>query len=98
MPWEYEGIAFYMCTTACPNHVPFYRAWNGSDHFYTTSATEYNGLPSSYSREGIAGYIANSALPGHVPLYRLYGPHIDDHMYTASKSEHDNAAHPWKNQ
>ncbi|MFW9789300.1 MAG: DUF6345 domain-containing protein [Candidatus Thorarchaeota archaeon] len=95
MPWDYEGIAFYMCTTACPNHVPLYRAWNGSDHFYTTSVTEYNGLPSSYSREGIAGYIANSALPGHVPLYRLYGPHIDDHMYTASKSEHDNAAHPW---
>ena len=94
MSWDYEGIGFYVRTSASAGFAPLYRAWNGSDHFYTTNEAEYNGLPSQYAREGIAGYVSPSAIGGHSPLYRLYQPNIDDHMYTASQSEYDNAASP----
>jgi len=72
-------------------HEPLYRAWNGKDHFYTMSKTEYDGLPSQYSREGVACYILNKQLIEHLPLYRLYKGSIDDHFYTTSDDEKNSA-------
>jgi hypothetical protein len=73
-------------------HVPLYRAWNGSDHFYTTNKAEYDGLPSRYAREGVQCFVAKAAEDGHVPLYRLYRGDIDDHFYTTSESEKTSAS------
>lgn len=72
-------------------HKPLYRSWNGKDHFYTMSKSEYDGLPSGYAREGIQCYILDSPAAGHVPFYRLYNGSWDDHVYTTSESEKGNA-------
>jgi hypothetical protein len=88
--WLFEGIACYVSRTSFGHHIPLYRAWNGSDHFYTTSINEYNGLPSQYAREGIACYVAASQMQDHSPLYRYYHTTKDDHIYTASTGEKQN--------
>lgn len=89
--WAYEGIQCYVMQNQNADHKPLYRAWNGKDHFYTTSKNEYDNLSDSYQREGIACFIASSQLPDHVPLYRLYNNKTDDHFYTTSKAEKDRA-------
>jgi hypothetical protein len=96
MPWAYEGIECYVSAVVQPNYVPIYRAWNGSDHFYTSSESEYNGLPVSYQREGISCYIGGAMLPAHVPLFRLYKAAIDDHFYCISVVERNNAVSTFK--
>jgi len=86
--WKLEGVAFYARKTPATNHIPLYRTWNGKDHFYTISQTEYNGLPSSYNREGIECYVYDPGLPqpsDHLPLFRLYK--YDDHFYTILLTE-----------
>ncbi len=95
--WEYEGIQCYVASGPDTNHIPIYRAWNGSDHFYTSSDNEYSGLPRGYNKEGVRFYLSGSVNANHVPFYRLYQPNADDHMYTTSASERDNArAHGWR--
>jgi hypothetical protein len=90
--WHAEGIACYVHQSQAPNHIPVFRAWNGSDHFYTTSHDEFDGLPAQYIREGIAFYVADDqTVPNHIPLFRLYSPGSDDHFYTTSESERDDA-------
>jgi hypothetical protein len=89
--WAYEGIQCYVAINAIANHVPLYRAWNGKDHFYTANKSEYDGLPQKYQREGVACYVAPSQLEAHVPLHRLYKGHKDDHFYTTSTIEKNNA-------
>ena len=88
--WLYEGIVCFVAANPLGDHVPLYRAWNGSDHFYTTSKNEYDGLPSEYAREGIACYVAAGEHTGHKPLYRFYHKTKDDHIYTASENEKSN--------
>lgn len=91
MSWVYEGIECYVRESAGTGYTPLYRAWNGRDHFYTVSKSEYDGLPSQYHREGISCYIASSPKPLHVPLFRLYKGPDDDHFYCTSTGERDNA-------
>ncbi|KPK89479.1 MAG: hypothetical protein AMJ94_12040 [Deltaproteobacteria bacterium SM23_61] len=91
MSWAYEGVQCYVAAKALANHHPLYRSWNGSDHFYTSSKAEYDGLPNKYKREGIACYVATTKIPGHTELYRLYKGKIDDHFYTTSSSEKNKA-------
>ncbi|RII26043.1 MAG: hypothetical protein CXR30_16920 [Geobacter sp.] len=91
MSWAYEGIQCYVAAVALANHHPLYRSWDGSDHFYTSSKAEYDGLPAKYRKEGIACYVATTKIPGHTELYRLYNGNIDDHFYTTSSGEKDNA-------
>lgn len=91
MSWAYEGIEGYVLNVFKSNYAPLYRAWNGSDHFYTSSKNEYDSLPKTYKQEGIACYIATSQLSGHVPFYRLYSGTADDHFYCISTIEKDNA-------
>jgi hypothetical protein len=89
--WIYEGIACYVAGVPQTNLVPLYRAWNGSDHFYTSSENEYKNLPNSYSKEGIACYVSPASLDGYIPLFRLYKGSIDDHLYSTSSEERDAA-------
>lgn len=86
--WAYEGIACYVWTSADSGRKPLYRAWNGSDHFYTTSVDEYRGLSSSYIKEGIACYVeSSSGTAGLTSLFRFYNHSADDHLYTTSLHE-----------
>ncbi len=87
MAWAYEGVQCYVAKKKITNHKPLYRSWNGSDHFYTTSKKEYDGLPKKYKREGIACYVASKKLADHTALYRLYRGKGDDHFYTTSVAE-----------
>ena len=89
--YVYEQIQCYVAVKSLPDHVPLMRAFNGGNHIYTTNLTEYNSLPSSYVREGIACFISLTSLPGHTPLYRLYKRDGDDHFYTTSIVEKENA-------
>lgn len=83
--WAYEGIQCYVAIQQITNHVALYRAFNGSDHFYTVNKAEYDGLNQTWQREGIACYIASTQLPSHVPLYRLNHVGKSDHFFTTSK-------------
>lgn len=89
--WIYEGVECFVAKELITGHVPVYRAWNGSDHFFTSSLSEYNGLSSRYNREGIAFYIANYPMSDHVHLFRLYNSNLDDHFYCTSVVERDDA-------
>jgi len=91
MSWAYEGVECYVRTTPESDVVPLYRAWNGSDHFYTSNEAEYNGLPNKFTKEGIACYVAIRQDPGLTPLFRLYKSSIDDHFYCISPDERDMA-------
>lgn len=91
MSWVYEGIECYVRPSEASGYVPLYRAWNGRDHFYTSSKSEYDGLPQGYHREGIACYVALRPGPLLVALYRLYKGGADDHFYCISKTERDKA-------
>jgi len=83
------------CKCCCSaGTVPFYRAYNGRDHFYTTDLAERDNAISklNYRSEGIACYVWPSQQCGGVPFYRLFQPKTTgDHFYTTSASERDNA-------
>lgn len=56
-------------------------------YFLTTSATcEVLGVPGM-----LLGYVATDARCGAIALHRLYHPMSDDHFYTTSAAERDNA-------
>ena len=71
--------------------VPFYRLYNGTDHFYTASASEKNSAiaKSGYSSEGIACYVYENQVDQSGPFYRLYNG--VDHLYTTSNVEKQSA-------
>jgi len=102
--WAFEGVACYVLPDGAtpPQGVlatPFFRAWNGSDHFYTASLREYSGLPPTYQKEGTACLIEPEQTGVNVPLYRLYNRKADDHLYTTSVSEKDRCLQSgWSNE
>lgn len=71
--------------------VPFYRYWNGHEHFYTTNADEIGtttpGLRGrhNYVSEGIQCRIHSNHVSGTVPLYRYYNGF--EHFYTTDPHE-----------
>lgn len=81
--------------------VPLYRLYRQATghHFYTASKSEADSavVSSGYKSEGVACYVFDAgAAPNTLPvgttrLYRLYNPSIDDHFYTTSQSEANNA-------
>ncbi|MFQ5979484.1 MAG: hypothetical protein ACE5OZ_15260 [Candidatus Heimdallarchaeota archaeon] len=47
MVWSYEGIECYVPFHPGKQQFPVFRAWNGKDHFYTTSQAEFEELPTN---------------------------------------------------
>ncbi len=85
--WMYEGIACYVAEKPLAGHVPLYRAWNGTDHFYTTDKAEYDGLANKYSREGFACYVATSSM-GHTSLIPDQGNVTHEPVLATSPAKH----------
>ncbi|TFY73454.1 hypothetical protein EWM64_g10558 [Hericium alpestre] len=78
--------------------VPLLRAYTarGTDHFYTTSATEMESAIAHsdngpYVSEGNAALVFTTQVDSTAPLYRLDNPNTIDHFYTTSASERDMA-------
>ena len=72
--------------------VSVYRLFNRrtSEHLYTTSRSEYEGLPrkthGDWMWEGAAWVAPKKS---STPVYRLYNGGLGDHHYTTSKGERD---------
>ena len=83
--------------------VSVYRLFNRrtSEHLYTTSRSEYEGLPrkthGDWMWEG-AAWIAPKK--SSTPVYRLYNGGLGDHHYTTSKGERDSLVKKsgWRNE
>lgn len=73
------------------NIVPFYRYYNGSDHFYTINAQEIGTIiPGSkghhnYISEGICCQLYNTKVEGTIELYRYSNG--KEHFYTTNSDE-----------
>ena len=72
-----EGVKFAVFQHNVADTVPFYRYWNGVEHFYTIDANEIGvttpGVTSKfYCCEGILGYVYSTAHSNAQPLYRYY--------------------------
>jgi hypothetical protein len=60
--------------------IPVTRAWNGTQHFYTTSYAEAVGA--GFGVEAAAYFYVSGLGDGLAPLYRCYIPSIGRHFYT----------------
>jgi Repeat of unknown function (DUF5648) len=100
--YQLEGVAGYLFDSQVSGTVPLYRLLNlgNGDHFYTADATESdNAANNGYQLEGVAGYLFDSPqviqtsvnTPTTTELYRLLNPTTDDHLYTISGVERNNA-------
>lgn len=74
--WSYEGVAYYVYSTAGLGRSPVYRFWspNSRHHFFTISEAEKNNivanLSGDWSYEGIAYYVPSpraARASGEVP-------------------------------
>jgi hypothetical protein len=68
--------------------VPLHRYYNGSEHFYTRSAS----APAGFVDEGIACHVSNVQGPSMVPLYRYMRRDGNYHFYTTDPNEVDGNA------
>ncbi|GAC1681047.1 MAG: hypothetical protein PVS3B3_00500 [Ktedonobacteraceae bacterium] len=97
--YKSEGIACYVYSFAKDDTTPLIRLYRPSTqhHFYTTSESEAENAVKKYgyTREGTACYVyptqGEEAPKDSVALYRLYKSGNDDHFYTTSSDEANNA-------
>ncbi|MEZ5700737.1 MAG: hypothetical protein R3E42_00285 [Burkholderiaceae bacterium] len=70
-----EGVAYYASKTALEGYRPLYRAYVISKgfHFYSTSATEANGVP-NYRQEGVAYYVVGATATDPAPTPPWWTP------------------------
>ena len=86
-----EGIACKLSSSQGSGLAPFYRYFNGVDHFYTTAASEIGTTKAGavgkygYKSEGIAGYCSSTQVPSSIPFYRYWNG--DEHFYTTNRDE-----------
>ena len=84
-----KGFSNYaIATTATPTES-VYRLYNpySGEHFYTTSAYEYEQVQKAgWNGEGVAW---SAPAQGGESVYRLYNPYGGDHHYTTSINERD---------
>ena len=73
--------------------VPFYRYWNGKNHFYTTNKNEIGTTTPgtighyNYTFERVECLIHANQVVGSVPLYRYFQYQLLDHFYTTDADE-----------
>ena len=79
---------FYTYAVAVPGLAPLYRCLKGNGkRLYTLS----DACEGAGTQEGILGYVAGDGACGAVPLFRLYKDATQEHFYTTSEAERDNA-------
>lgn len=79
---------FYTYATAVPGLPALYRCLKGNGkRLYTLDP----GCEGAGPQEGILGYVAGDASCGAVPLFRLFSGASQEHFYTTSEAERDNA-------
>ena len=72
-------------------YAPFYRYWNGVEHFYTVNINEIGTAVQgeegkfSYRSEGVQCIVCTRPEKGTVPLYRYWNG--KDHFYTTNCHE-----------
>lgn len=83
--WNYEGIGWYVPTTATSK--PIYRHYSPArlSHFFTASESESLNIRPYWNYEGIGWYASDN--PTSTPIYRHYSPARGKHFFTASESE-----------
>ena len=75
----------------CFGYAPFYRYWNGVEHFYTVNINEIGtAIPDqvgkfNYKSEGVQCIVCTRPEKGTLPLYRYWNG--KDHFYTTSADE-----------
>jgi uncharacterized protein DUF5648 len=79
---------FFVYAAATPGLVPLYRCNKASSHRFLTSSADCEGTGAP---ELTLGYLGAAASCDAIPLYRVYLPASDDHFYTTSAPERDNA-------
>ena len=88
MYYLYQRVSKFNFTGSA---TPFYRYWNGRNHFYTTYADEIGTTTKGergnhgYTSEGTQCQIFISQVPGSKPLYRYQNG--QNHFYTQDSSE-----------
>jgi hypothetical protein len=83
-----SGEYFFVYAAETAGLVPLYRCDKGSGRrFLTASASCEIGL----SVDLVVGYMATGPSCGAQPLYRLYSSATNNHFYTLSEAERDNA-------
>ncbi len=83
-----SGEYFFVYAAEAPGLVPLYRCDKGSGRrFLTASPSCEIGL----SVDLVVGYMATGPSCGAQPLYRLYSSATNNHFYTLSEAERDNA-------
>lgn len=81
---------FFVYPAAIDGLIPLFRCIkpNAGGRRFLTSSTDCEGTAAP---ELTLGYISPDEICGAIPLYRLYAPASDDHFYTTSAPERDNA-------
>jgi hypothetical protein len=83
-----SSVYFYLYVAEAPGLVPLYRCDKGGGRrFLTASSSCEIGLPV----DQILGWMAPGPTCGAVPLHRLYSSAANNHFYTLSAAERDNA-------
>ncbi len=79
---------FFVYPNAVDGLAPMFRCIKGGGRRFLTSSTdcEATGGP-----ELTLGFMSPDERCGSIPLYRVYAPASDDHFYTTSLAERDNA-------
>ena len=84
-----RGFSNYAIATIATPTESVYRLYNpySGEHFYTTSAYEYEQVQKAgWNDEGVAW---SAPAKGGESVYRLYNPYGGDHHYTTSINERD---------
>lgn len=85
------------CIISNAGIVPFYRYFNGREHFYTTNAHEIGTTRHGhrgrhgYWSEGFQGRLFTRHVHGTLPLYRYWNGR--DHFYTTNHNEIGTVTH-----
>lgn len=79
---------YFLYAEATDGLVVLFRCLKGNNRRFYTSSTDCEGTGAP---ELTMGYMAAEQQCGAVPLYRVHQPASDDHFYTLSAAERDNA-------
>ncbi|WP_125982566.1 InlB B-repeat-containing protein [Bifidobacterium goeldii] len=69
---------------------------NNSDHLYTTSLDEYNGLGKlGWNAQGVSFKVTLNKAPYSAAIYRVYNPNSGEHLFLQKGEAANAVAHGW---